>query len=646
MQDTQNSITLSQALLELHSSASQPSSSSYHASSNGGSQPTPILTHSAALNSLLSVRYGTIHEICGAPGTGKTGVALDLTSQCLEAGHRVLWLTTRGRAASLPLGQTGVTKDQSPALSQKQQESQLPKRQQQQRRLKAPERTWRQLGHMCVDGVSQLIVLFTQWWNTHSYCNQGTRLVVIDDFAHLLRGVPPRMVARVLFEMKRAAQEHGFAVIVVSRLLMQWSVTGRRMMMVPGLPALNGVLDGRIVLCRGGGKDGSGRIAARVLTSLGPDQAIMEVVRHVQFEVLADCVVDTVEKRSNDFDDTDDNNNENDVIAARPEKRRKLRSATDPGAAQSTTINIDDEDGFSEVDFDDLIKDEKNDGGRKKKSLLRKGNDYKRSTLQDEISSNGSHKTPTPALQGFMTSGELMQSMIENGDLSSSNEEGSTSPVRPKEVTPERTTNSLVDIVDIASSPAGYTEAASSPVRPTGDISDPYGTTAAITQEKNVTKSTVLSACKETNLALSPTLENIEKGPTEITVENSTLESNASDGLVNKISCSPQSFVDISSFELEEANSSPCAHSAPPSSLAVVNVLSQDEPGVAENISSSSSPPSSFPEAAAAAAAAADPSFQTKINKLSPAKSLEIADSQDFGSDEIKLPDDFIPSSK
>lgn len=637
MQDTQNSITLSQALLELHSSASQPSSS-YHASSNGGSQPTPILTHSPALNSLLNVRYGTIHEICGAPGTGKTGIALDLTSQCLEAGHRVLWLTTRGRAASLPLGQTGVAKDQSPehASSQKQQESQLQKRQQQQqRRLKAPERTWRQLGHMCVDGVSQLIVLFTQWWNTHSYLNQGTRLVVIDDFEHLLRGVPPRMVARVLFEMKRVAQENGFAVIVVSRLLAQWSVTGRRMMMVPGLPALNGVLDGRIVLCRGGGKDASGRIAARVLTSLGPDQAIMEVVRHAQFEVLADCVVDAVEKRSNDFDDIN-NNNENDVIAARPDKRQKLRSATDPGAAQTNIINVDDEGGLSEVDFDDLIKDERNDGSRKKKSLLRNGNEYKRSTIQNEINRNDSDKTPTPALQGFMTSGELMQSMIENGDLSRSDKEGSTSPVRPEEVTPERATNPLVDIVDIASSPVRYGEVASSPTRSTKDIKDSHGTTTAITLEKNVTKSTELSACKVTDLALSPTLENIEKGPAKIIIENSTLESNVSDELVNKISCMPQSVVDIS-FEPEEANS-PCAHSAQPSSIAVVNVLSQDEPGVAENNSSSSSPPSSFPEVA-------DPSSQAIMNKRSPVKSFEIADSQDFGSDEIKLPDDFIPSS-
>ena len=630
MQYSQNSITLSQAILELHSSASQPPSS-YHASSNSGSQPAPIQTHSPAVNGLFSVRHGTIHEICGAPGSGKTGIALDLTSQCLTAGHRVLWLTTRGRAASLPLGQLHDAKD-LPATPQRQGSQKEGQQQPGQRRLNAPERTWRQLGHMSIDGVSQLLVIFTHWWKHNLHISQGTRLVVIDDFGHLMRGVPVRMAARVLVEMKRAAQEYGFAVVVLSRLLAQWSVTGRRMMLVPGLPALNGVLDGRIALCHDGGH-GPNRVAARVHTGSGPDQAVLEVVRRVQFAVLADRVVDAVEKRDNDSSDDD-------LLDAYPSKRvritNRLNNSSSTKNKTSNAVDSDD-DGFSDIDFDDLVEAEKKDEV-KKKSLLRISD---KSIKPDNSNSSDADAKPKLPLQGFMTSGELMQSMVEQGDLSSSHddklngptsedsENGSTSPIRQEEATAHEAHVSLASPVPVASSPAN-------PTTTTG-----FEDCASASDGKIMADSAKSTATSNVvDIESSPLSGNIGNDLTPI-VEVSSPESTATDNALNKTH-SPVPLND--SVEPLISNSSITGNggmnSPPLRSTAIVNVSSQDtEPAVESSNTSTSLPPP-------------PPSFAVDISSpesatsagSSPTKPLvEVPDSQDFGSDEIKLPDEFVP---
>jgi hypothetical protein len=541
----------------------------------------------------------------------------------------------------LPLGQANDL-SVSPEHQSSQQKIQ---QQQEQRRLNAPERTWRQLGHMCVDGVSQLLVIFTHWWKNNLHLSQGTRLVVIDDFGHLMRSVPVRMAVRVLVEMKRAAQEYGFAIVVMSRLLAQWSVTGRRMMMVPGLPALNGVLDGRIVLCHdGGGRGGSSRVAARVQTGSGPDQAVLEVMRRVQFEVLADRVVDAMEKRDNDSDD--------DLLDAYPSKRLRIANHLNNNNTKNKAGNTkdSDEDGFSDIDFDDLVEAEKKDE-IKKKSLLRIG------VKPDNSNSSDTDAKLKLPLQGFMTSGELMQSMVEQDDLNSRYEDkpnvpisgelenGSTSPIRQEEATSQEAQIYSANPIDVVSYPANHAGATTTAgskecASASGDkvLADSAESTAR--QETGAMESTTISASNVVAIGSSPLSGNMGNDPITPIVEVSSPEPNATDNALNKI-YSPVPLNDGSKMPLLSSSISGNngVNSPPLPSTTIVEVSSQETGATDDNnnIGTSLPPPQPF-----SAVDISSPESATSMGS-SPTKPLaEVADSQDFGSDEIKLPYEFV----
>lgn len=266
-------MNLSDVLLELH--ASQTSSQYL------------IHTHSSSINSLFpnahgGVEPGTVIEISGSPGTGKTAIAADLTSDTLRSGRRAVWLSTRGDA-SLPI-----------------------------HRLNVESREWRLLSRMNIQGLSQLMLLFAN--PEVPVIPERTGIIVIDDMQELIGNVgvdnkrgtgdgagakdlmvrKSKVIKVVMENIKKAAQKRGLTVLIMDRLTNVWSFVKRRQELMPVLGQCQ-VLDAQIMLYRT--VEGVLR-AGLIKVGEGYDPMACEIQRCVDFAVSKDRVTDIIPQGS------------------------------------------------------------------------------------------------------------------------------------------------------------------------------------------------------------------------------------------------------------------------------------------------------------------------------------------------------------
>lgn len=252
-------MNLTDALLQLHAQRNL-------------SLGAPLATSSPDLNTLFSgpvsathfsspgLELGTVLELTGCPGTGKTAVALELTADAMAKGHRVVWLTSGAGKGTLPL-----------------------KRLQTQNKFE--ERTSRLLSHVPVTALSQLVLLFTREVQAGPargrLLQAGTRLLVIDDFSSLVTqtypALPPlprnssnaanaaavsrtrelalrrgRALVSLLNNIQKVAKTRNIAVVLIGKLVGQYSFSKRCQVLVPPLgdgPWLREI-DSQVVLYR------------------------------------------------------------------------------------------------------------------------------------------------------------------------------------------------------------------------------------------------------------------------------------------------------------------------------------------------------------------------------------------------------------
>ena len=244
-------MNLTDALLELH--AQRDTSGTLYTSSpdvnslfSGRVSPTHY--------SFEGLERGSVVELTGPPGSGKTAIALELTADALSKGHRVLWMTSSGHA-SLPLARLAG-------------------------QAKYDARTLRLLSHMSVTVLSQLILAFKKPAPPPTLIDEddkeqysglvpeGTRLIVVDDFSSLLTASYPvparsdhkktrevamrrgRALMSLLSNIRRLAKTRGVSVLLLGKLVSQYSFSKHCQLLVPPLgdgPWLQ-ELDSQIVL--------------------------------------------------------------------------------------------------------------------------------------------------------------------------------------------------------------------------------------------------------------------------------------------------------------------------------------------------------------------------------------------------------------
>lgn len=213
--DTQtSSMNLTDALLHLRSQTDDQAT---------------LFTGSSHLNSVLGPRgtsgvsRGSVTEISGPPGSGRTAIALDLTADAIKRGHRVLWLTTSDTV--LPLARLSDFAG-------------------------FEHKTLRLLSHISISSLAQVLVLFK---NPPPYMPpRDTALVVIDDLSALILSAYPapsrqdgktrlkeianrrtRAMSALFGSMATFASTHSLAVVALGGMISQHSFTRGVSFLVP-----------------------------------------------------------------------------------------------------------------------------------------------------------------------------------------------------------------------------------------------------------------------------------------------------------------------------------------------------------------------------------------------------------------------------
>lgn len=198
---------------------------------------TRLSTGSNNLNRVLYSSKGiprkSIIEISGPPGSGRTSIALDLTSRTVKQSHSALWLTS---SSCLPIA-----------------------------RLNLRPSDLQRVSHITVASLVQLIVLFTE--PPAHMPPKNCSLIVIDDLSALVassystfyeslndRALQVKRKTRVLNKlyecMKDFAKKHNLVIVTLGKVLSQYSFTRKVSYLVPilGYGSWNVNIDSRVIL--------------------------------------------------------------------------------------------------------------------------------------------------------------------------------------------------------------------------------------------------------------------------------------------------------------------------------------------------------------------------------------------------------------